>query len=113
MARDIAKTPKKAAKAPAKAKAKAPAKKAAKAPAKKTRGDKSLSPKEARALAYLQTHKKGLTPDDARTKLGDARLSATILKLRRKGYKIDTLRVDCVNRWGENTWYGKYVYRDK
>lgn len=70
------------------------------------------SPKEARALKYLQKHA-GLTSDQAREKLGDARLSDTILKLRRKGFDIDCVRVDITNRWGEPTWYGKYVLRNK
>ena len=70
----------------------------------------SMSPKMARALNYLEKHA-GLTSDQAREKLGDARLSDTIMRLRRKGYDIDCVRVDIMNRYGEPTWYGKYVLR--
>lgn len=67
-----------------------------------------LSPKEQRALDYINKHG-SIDQDQARRDLGDARLSETIMQLRRKGYDIDTIRVDVTNRYGEPTWYGKYV----
>lgn len=70
-----------------------------------------LSPKESRVLNYISKHG-SIDSDQARKELGDARLSGTILGLRRKGYDIDTLRVDVINRYGESTWYGKYVMRN-
>lgn len=72
---------------------------------------KNLAPKEQRALKYLRSHKY-MTSDDGRS-IGDGRLSDTIMRLRRKGYDIETIRVDIVNRYGENTWYGKYILKDE
>ena len=68
----------------------------------------SLSKKEERCLAYLRMHG-SITSDQARQELGDARLSETIFQLRNKGYAINCLRIDTTNRYGEPTWYGKYV----
>ena len=68
---------------------------------------KHLSPKESRALKYLQTHR-AMSSDDGRN-IGDSRLADTIMRLRRKGYDIDTVRIDIKNRYGESTWYGEYI----
>ena len=68
-----------------------------------------LSKKEQRVLNYMRENG-SIDPDQARNDLGDARLSETILQLRRKGFGIDTLRIDVTNRYGEPTWYGKYVF---
>lgn len=68
-----------------------------------------LSKKEKRCLDYMHEHE-SIDQDRARRDLGDARLSQTILQLRQKGYNINTLRIDTTNRYGEPTWYGKYVF---
>lgn len=68
-----------------------------------------LSKKESRVVTYMNEHG-SIDPDQARKDLGDARLSETILQLRRKGYAINTIRVDVTNRYGDPTWYGKYVF---
>lgn len=69
-----------------------------------------LSNKEFRVLDYLNKHG-SIDSDQARADLGDARLSETIRQLRCKGYNIETLRIDTVNRYGEPTWYGRYVLK--
>ena len=71
-----------------------------------------LSNKEKRCLDYMREHG-SIDSDRARQDLGDARLSETILQLRRKGYDINTLRIDVTNRYGEPTWYGKYVFANE
>lgn len=71
-----------------------------------------LSNKEKRCLDYMKEHG-SIDQDRARADLGDARLSETILQLRRKGYDINTLRIDVTNRYGESTWYGKYVFANE
>jgi len=68
-----------------------------------------LSSKEARALAYMQEHG-SISNKEALEQIGDGRLSNTIMGLRRKGHDIDCLRIDIQNRYGEPTWYGKYVF---
>ena len=67
-----------------------------------------LSKKEERCLAYLRKNG-SIDNDRARNDLGDGRLSETIHQLRNKGYSINCLRIDITNRYGEPTWYGKYV----
>ena len=56
---------------------------------------------EKRALRYLQTHKRGLTPLDFWVKLGIYRASDTVYKLRRAGYEIKTTRKKVKNQFGE------------
>lgn len=67
-----------------------------------------LSSKEERVIDYLERYG-SITAIEAETKLHDHRLAASVCTLRRKGYDIDTLRIDTVNVYGEETWYGKYV----
>lgn len=73
--------------------------------------DPTLSPKEARALSYLRKNG-SITQDQARKDLGDSRLAVSIMGLRRKGYEIPCIRVDMTNRYGEPTWYGKYILHE-
>lgn len=68
-----------------------------------------LSAKEKRCMNYMIANG-SIDSDRARKDLGDARLSQTILQLRDKGVDINTLRIDVTNRYGEPTWYGKYVF---
>ena len=70
-----------------------------------------LSNKEQRALAYIQAHG-SISNKQALEELGDGRLSETILQLIEKGFNIETVRVDIENRYGEPTWYGKYILHE-
>ena len=81
---------------------------------KSTVGSKpvSLSNKQKRVVDYLQKNG-SIDSKRAEANLGDARLAATVHELRKKGYQIDTVRVDVTNRYGEPTWYGKYVFSSK
>lgn len=68
-----------------------------------------LSGKQQRCLDYMREHG-SITAKDAETNLSDHRLAATIMGLRNKGFDIDCLRMDTTNKYGEPTWYGKYVF---
>lgn len=70
-----------------------------------------LSNKQRRALSYIRENG-SISSKQAQEDLGDGRLSDTIKHLRDKGYNIVTLRIDTVNRYGEPTWYGKYVLKE-
>lgn len=71
-----------------------------------------LSPNESRVLDYMINHG-SITQKDSTDELGNTRLAATIFNLRSKGYPINTLREESVNRYGESTWYGRYVLGNK
>lgn len=68
-----------------------------------------LTPKEERVVKFMNKHK-SISPMQAETELHDHRLAASIHLLRKRGYEIDTVRVDITNAYGEPAWYGKYVY---
>lgn len=70
---------------------------------------KKLSNQEQRCLEYMKKHG-SITQKESTDSLGDTRLASTIKRLRNKGYAIDTLRMESTNRYGEATWYGKYVF---
>lgn len=70
----------------------------------------SLSNKETRVLQYIDQHG-SISSKEAVDHLGDGRLSETILQLRRKGFNIETVRVDSTNRYGEPCWYGRYILK--
>ena len=59
-------------------------------------------------LNYLKKHKT-ITSMQAIEMFGATRLSAIIFQLRKK-YLINTLRVEIVDRYGRNCYYGKYIY---
>lgn len=59
-------------------------------------------------LNYLKKHKT-ITSMQAIEMFGATRLSAIIFQLRKK-YVINTLRVEIVDRYGRNCYYGKYIY---
>ena len=71
-----------------------------------------LSAQEQRTIDYMREHG-GISNKEAIDLLGDGRVASTILRLRKKGFDIRTLRVDIKNRYGESTWYGKYVFGNK
>lgn len=68
-----------------------------------------LTARQKRVVDYMNEHG-GISSKEAMEHLGNARLSGTILSLRRKGLEINTLHIDTTNRYGEPTWYGKYVF---
>lgn len=74
---------------------------------------RTLSNREQRVVDYMKKNK-SITAQEAETHLHNHRLAATIEVLRnKKGYDIDTLRIDTTNVYGEPTWYGKYVFSNK
>lgn len=70
---------------------------------------RNLTSKQIRVLNYIHNNG-GVTPKEAETNLSDHRLAGTVFNLRRKGFDIDTLRMDTTNKYGEPTWYAKYVF---
>lgn len=53
-----------------------------------------------------------ITSLDAVRDLGNVRLSGTIFELRKKGYDIVTVDETSKNRWGDNTTYARYYFKD-
>ena len=51
-------------------------------------------------LKYLKTHKRGITSKDAIELFGCTRLSGVIFKLKKKGYKIASVRENVPTRYG-------------
>lgn len=71
-----------------------------------------LTAVQKRVVDYMREHG-SISAKEAEVHLHNHRLSSTIEVLRkRKGYDIDTVRVDITNVYGEPTWYGKYIMRD-
>lgn len=71
---------------------------------------KPLTTVQKRVIDYMETHG-SISPKEAEEHLHNHRLASTIAVLRNKrGYNIDTLRIDVTNVYGEPTWYGKYVF---
>ena len=69
-----------------------------------------LTPTQLRVIRYMTEHG-SISPKEAEEHLHNHRLASTIEVLRnKKGYDINTIRVDVVNAYGEPTWYGKYVF---
>lgn len=68
-----------------------------------------LSGHEQRVIDYITQHG-GISSKEAMEELGDSRLASTVKRLRDKGHNIQTLRIDTINRFGEPTWYGRYVF---
>ncbi len=71
-----------------------------------------LSAREERVVKFMNQHK-SISAAQAEEHLHNHRLSATIHQLRKKGYDIETIRVDMTNVYGEACWYGKYVFKKK
>lgn len=62
-------------------------------------------------LEHLQKYG-SITSLEAFEQYGASRLSAIIYNLRKRGYKIDTEDVQCIDRYGNSTIYGNYVLVD-
>ena len=69
-----------------------------------------LTPREERVVKYMKKHK-SISAAEAEQNLHDHRLATAIETLRHKRvYKINTIRVDITNAYGEPSWYGRYVF---
>lgn len=60
---------------------------------------------------HLCKHK-SITSLEAIDNYGATRLSSIIFKLRKKGYNIITEHVEYIDRYGNKTYYGKYILLD-
>lgn len=60
-------------------------------------------------LKYMQEHD-GITSMEAFKLFGATRLSSIIFSLRKQGYDIETIDMECVDRYGHICRYAKYVY---
>ena len=65
-----------------------------------------------RALRYLQTHKRGMTPLDMWVKLGIYRASDVVYQLRKEGHDIKTDYVNVANKYGESCRVAYYTLED-
>lgn len=63
-----------------------------------------------RILKHLENYG-SITSFEAFELYGITRLAARVKELREKGYDINTLMIEGVNRYGEACRYAKYVYR--
>ena len=61
-------------------------------------------------LGYIMNHDY-ITSEEAFEMFGVTRISSVISDLRDKGYKIDTVMVEHVNRYGNSGRYGRYYYK--
>lgn len=59
-------------------------------------------------LNHLKQHG-SITSLEAIENYGATRLSAIIFNLRKRGYKIDTVDTDFVDRYGYKSRYGNYI----
>jgi len=66
-----------------------------------------------RILKYMQTHKRGITPQIAIEKFGCLRLSGRIWELRQDGYKIVTNIIEVPNRYGETCRVAQYKLTER
>ena len=67
--------------------------------------------KTAEVLRYLKKHKSGITSMEAIEMFGATRLSAIIFNLRKRGYDIETIKMETIDRYGNLVQYGKYVLK--
>jgi hypothetical protein len=63
-----------------------------------------------RVLDYMKSHR-GITSLEAIQELGVTRLSARILDLKNKGYDIDGIFIEVLNRYGELGHVKKYFIK--
>ena len=67
---------------------------------------------QAHILEYLKTHR-GLSQAEAIDAFGCYRLGARIYDLKAKGYNVEVLMEDGVNRFGRPTRYARYFVSKK
>ena len=61
-------------------------------------------------LGYMMNHE-FITAEEAFTLFGVTRISSVISDLRDKGYLIETVMVEHVNRFGNPCKYGRFYYK--
>lgn len=66
---------------------------------------------ESAILEHLKKYGQ-ITSMEAFTNYGVTRLSARIYNLRKAGYNIGTVESHTINRYGHNTNYATYVYKE-
>ncbi|MBO7712535.1 MAG: hypothetical protein J6S85_03145 [Methanobrevibacter sp.] len=71
-----------------------------------------MTNKTTEVLKYLQKNK-SITSIEAIDKFGATRLSDIIFRLRDKGYNIVTNKEECIDRYGNTCYFGRYVYLGK
>lgn len=59
-------------------------------------------------LAYMQTHG-SITPKDAEREFACMRLGARIYDLKERGVPIETKIEYCLNKFGKETHYARYI----
>lgn len=62
---------------------------------------------QAKILEYLKSHR-GISQAEAIDAFGCYRLSARIKNLKDRGYKVDVIMEDGINRFGRPTRYARY-----
>jgi hypothetical protein len=67
-----------------------------------------MNTKKARLLKYIQTHKRGITGQEALLKIGLYRLSGEIHELRKEGHDIKTEMMEREEKDGSITKYARY-----
>lgn len=67
-----------------------------------------MNTKKSKLLAYLKSHKRGITGQEALIKLGLYRLSGEIHQLRNEGYDIKTDMMEREESDGSITRYARY-----
>ena len=67
-----------------------------------------MNTKKSKLLAYLKSHKRGITGQEALVKLGLYRLSGEIHQLRNAGYDIKTDMMEREESDGSITRYARY-----
>lgn len=69
-----------------------------------------LTNREKRVIDYMNKHG-SISAKEAESHLHEHRLATAISSLRHeRGYKIDCVRIDMTNAYGEPTWYGRYYF---
>ena len=62
-------------------------------------------------LQYMR-NEGGITSMEAFKLFGATRLSSIIFSLRKQGYNIDTIDMECIDRYGHTVRYAKYVLKE-
>ena len=72
-----------------------------------------LKTNKTREVLKYMIENEGITSMDAFKLFGATRLSALIFSLRKQGYNIETIDMECVDRYGHTVRYAKYVLKEK
>lgn len=63
------------------------------------------------AILQFMRENEGITSMQAFEMFGATRLSSIIFSLRKQGYDIETIKMECIDRYGHLVQYAKYVLR--